>query len=843
MSSGMASEYRFGRWRVCPRERQLLDDERPRKLGSRAFDTLLVLLENRERAVSKAELLERVWPRLVVEENNLQVQVAALRKLLGAATIVTIPGCGYRFAAPAEVLPGPPLASAPDVPAIAAEPPRHHNLPERLAALYGRDGDVAAVDALLEQHAVVSIVGAGGIGKTRLAEAVAHARRHAFANGTWIVELAPLADARLVPAEVARILGFDHAVDEEAVARAIATRSLLLVLDNCEHLLAAVATLAEAIARGAPGARVLVTSQEPLHIAAEHVYRLDPLTVPAAAAADPGRFGAVQLFAERARAADPRFELNAATLAAVIEICQRLDGIPLALELAAARIPLLGVEGLRARLDERFQVLTAGSRLVLRRHQTLRAALDFSHGLLSDAERAVFRRLGVFSGTFSVEDAQHLCAGEAMDRWAVLDCLGALVDKSMIVAMGREAAERRLRLLETTRAYALEQLAEAGETAQVLALHAETVAARMRTAYDDQCALPYGQWIARYTPELDNVRAAVDWSFAHRPALAIELVGDALKVWHDLGLQPEALRLCAAARGHVTAATPPRAAGRLLYAEAMMCANTQPKRSRDAARAAVPLLRTAGDEVVLAFALARLASAGRAGAGKERCDALAELERLQRPHWQGTLAWLPVVARATVLRASGQFAEAYAAYERARELTRALGDLDGALRNEVNMGDVALLAGDLDRAIAIHGAAAAALAARPDQLFHAFALMGLVNALLLKGDLASAREPLARATPLILAYDLAFLYADTLALYAAQHGRLTACAQLLGFSVAARAAHGELGREGHQLEAERRARAVLDGLPAAQREAWMREGSTAGAAALYAAAQAPDARG
>src|SRR5882672_470153 len=422
----MISEtWRFGRIEVRPAERVLLVDSKAAKLGARAFDLLLALVERRDRIVAKNELLDTVWPGLVVEENNLQVHISTLRKLLGPQVIATVPGRGYRFtaapddsaarhavaavsaAAPAASWATPSAASA-----VAATAPLT-NLPADLPPLYGRDEDLPALRALIEAHKVVTVVGAGGIGKTALAQALAHQLRGEFEDGVWLVELAPVADATLVATTVAGVLRVElgAAAPIETLAGELAASRMLLVLDNCEHLLLAVAELVSALRRAAPNVQLLATSQEPLKVAQEHAYRLSALALPAEAGIESARqAGAVALFEARARAAQPQFALNEKNLAAVVEVCRRLDGIALAIELAAARVPLLGIEGLRARLNERFRVLTGGARLALRRHQTLRAALDWSHGLLTHEEQTVFRRLGVFAGSFGLDSAQRVTA-------------------------------------------------------------------------------------------------------------------------------------------------------------------------------------------------------------------------------------------------------------------------------------------------------------------------------------------------------------------------------------------------------------------------------------------------
>ncbi len=499
---------RFGRFALDPAQRRLLADGQPVALGARAFDLLVALVARAGQLVSKHELLEVVWPGLVVEENNLQVQVSSLRKLLGSSALATIPGRGYRFELPVEVeaaaardakgAPPEPVSTADS--AAAASPSSaatgtatiatpmqraRTNVPSRLPMLYGRAPDLEAITALIGRQSVVTIAGAGGIGKTRMAQAVAARMASegaaSYPDGVWWVDLAPLSEGALVAGAVARVLETVVTSERphlETLAAVLAPLRLLLVLDNCEHLTDAVAEMIEQACASAPGVRVLVTSQETLKVTGEHVYRLGALPLPAAAArADDLHTGAVELFAARAQAVDPRFVLGAANVAAVAEICRRLDGIPLAIELAAARVPLLGIEGLRARLDERFSVLTAGARVVLRRHQTLRATLEWSHSLLTSDEQRVFRRLGVFAGSFTLEAAQYVVQDGQIDGWAALDHLGALVDKSLVLAEGDPVP--RYRLLETTRAYALERLGEADETAAMLRRHAEALLERL----------------------------------------------------------------------------------------------------------------------------------------------------------------------------------------------------------------------------------------------------------------------------------------------------------------------------------------------------------------------------
>ncbi|HET7525215.1 MAG TPA: winged helix-turn-helix domain-containing protein [Burkholderiaceae bacterium] len=518
-----------------PEQRRLLRDGVPLPIGARAFDVLLALAQRSDRLVTKIELLDLVWPGVVVEENNLQVQISSLRKLLGPDAIATVPGRGYRFVARLHDVPTvlPQLAEGSSEPSSSVpEPAATTNLPGTIAPLLGRDDDLQLLGGLVESHRLVTVVGAGGIGKSRLAQAVAHARIGRWPDGVWMVELAGLADSGLLPHAVAQPLGLNVSEADalHALADALAHREMLLVLDNCEHLVDPVATLVDCMLRAAPGLRVLTTSQEPLRLGIEQQYRVDPLAVPRDAS-DPGArgFGSLALFESRVRSAAPRYTLVEEDLPIAIDLCRQLDGLPLAIELAAARVPMMGLRAVHERVRERFRLLTAGARTGLRRHQTLRATMDWSHGLLSDAQRVLFRRLSVFSGGFTIQLAQALCVDDEQDEWVVLEQLAALVERSLVMADAGEPI--RYRLLESARAFALEQLAAAGETAALMQRHAVAMLKFLRSADDGNMdsTLRTDAYAALVLPELDNLRAAYAWAAGdgNAAALAIGLAAHA----------------------------------------------------------------------------------------------------------------------------------------------------------------------------------------------------------------------------------------------------------------------------------------------------------------------------
>jgi predicted ATPase/DNA-binding winged helix-turn-helix (wHTH) protein len=529
----------FGRFKVVRHRRELLADGRPVELGGRAFDALIVLIEARGRVLSKDELMSRVWPDRVVEENNLPAQIAALRQVFGADRdlIRTVAGRGYQFT-------GEIRATA--APAAGAPPSRMTNLPEPVSELIGREAELGKVAALTAGHRLVSLVGAGGIGKTRLGLEVARLLMPRFPDGVFLAALGPLSSSVLVPATVASALGLTHlagTVSLERVASAVGTKKLLLVIDNCEHVIEAAAGMAEALLRATPSASVLATSREPLRASGEYVYRVPSLDLPAEDNEDMKdvlRYGAVRLFVSRAHAAEPRYVAEGPVAAATVAICRRLDGIPLAIELAATRIVGLGVDGVAARLDNRFRLLTGGRRTALPRHQTMRATLDWSYELLSESERVVLRRLGVFVGAFTLDAASAVAASADIPASEVADSVANLVRKSLLSAdVG--GAMLRYRLLETTRAYAREKLVESAEIDAVARRHAECHRDLFEHAETELETRPTAEWLPAYRPYIADLRAALDWAFSPSGdvGIGVALTAATVPLWTHLSLLTE----------------------------------------------------------------------------------------------------------------------------------------------------------------------------------------------------------------------------------------------------------------------------------------------------------------
>ncbi|QCP53648.1 AAA family ATPase [Trinickia violacea] len=454
-------------------QRDIRAQGEPLRIGARAFDILEVLHRAHGAIVSKDDIMDAVWPGLIVEENRLQVHIATLRKMLGASRdlIKTVPGRGYALVAAPLISPlstrlAPEASEAP----LPADRPRSHSAP-----LIGRQAEIAHIIDMIDRTPVVTLVGAGGIGKTSLALQVAHDLESQARKRVHFVELARASARDDVLRALADALGqtHDEALSIDAIAEAAAASSCLLVLDNAEHVVDLIASLVETLATRADTLRVLVTSREPLHISAESVFRVNPLTVPDgdASAEQIAGSSAAELFLCRTRAATPDCAIDASGLKLIGDICRRLDGLPLAIELAAARVATLGIDGVASRLDDRLNLLTGGLRSALPRHQALRATFDWSYVLLDPAARLLFRRMGCFIGPFTF-DAAHAVAQEPGASIAdMIAGLGELVAKSLLT-VEFSGSNAQYRLTESTRAYALEKLRSEGELERVAARYA-----------------------------------------------------------------------------------------------------------------------------------------------------------------------------------------------------------------------------------------------------------------------------------------------------------------------------------------------------------------------------------
>jgi predicted ATPase/DNA-binding winged helix-turn-helix (wHTH) protein len=541
----------FGLFRLFAAERQLKKGDEPIQLGGRALDTLIALVECAGEVVSQKELISRVWPNVTVEEANLRVHIANLRKALGdgregARYIVTVPGRGYSFVAPVtRSAPQP----SPSNRAVVSDRPQR--LPPKLSRMIGRDDTIRALSAQVMTYRFVSIVGPGGGGKTTVAISVAHALLDGFNGAVYFVDLAALTDARLVPTTIASALGFMVQTKDPlgSLPAFIGDRKILLVLDNCEHVIQSAAAMAERVVGEAPQAHVLTTSREALRVEGEHVHLLYALDCPPddtdLSGAEALAYPAVQLFVERAAASGHDAALSDVDAPIAAMICRRLDGIPLAIELAASRVGSLGIDGVAQLLGNRFGLIWHGRRSALPRHQTLNAMLDWSYNLLSSHERAVLDRLSVLVGEFTFEAARFVASDAETDDGIVVDAIASLLAKSLISTTTSHGSTW-YRLLETTRTFAQAKLAEREEAKRIAQRrHADFFSRFLQ--HDQLVQSRFGKYdLSGYAVHIGNVRTALQWAFSDEGDVSVgtELATLAAPLFIILSLLDDCQRWC-----------------------------------------------------------------------------------------------------------------------------------------------------------------------------------------------------------------------------------------------------------------------------------------------------------
>ena len=516
-----------------------------------------------------------------------------------------------------------------------------NNLPAQLSAFIGRDREVAEVRALVESARLVTLTGAGGCGKTRLALQVAAELLDGSGDGVWLAELAAVTDQDAVPAAICdalRLAVHPGRPALEALLDALALQDVLIVVDNCEHLIGGCAKTAEAIVRHCPRVHLLATSREPLGIGGEIIYRVPSLSLPGpdgSAALAPGSSDAVALFAERARAHGVVLDVDGQAGPLVVSVCRRLDGMPLAIELAAARLRSMSLAELHDRLDQRFRLLTGGSRTALERQQTLRAAVGWSYSLLTGAERVLLARLSVFAGGFDLDAAEAVCGSGDLDVLAVADLLGSLVDKSLVVAEPAGAG-LRYRLLETIRLFAAERLVEAGddEAAAVAAAHWAHFLSVAEAAAGYLTGPEQGEWLARLDADLANLRRAAGYAAGRPDGTALVLrLGAALgwRYWLARSREQEALDLLVPVLRRPDAGAHPALFAAALTAAAAVACYVDVPLARQLAEQAVQVARQLGDEQLLSKALVMLREAyffaGEPEAGRPFAREAVELAR------------------------------------------------------------------------------------------------------------------------------------------------------------------------------------------------------------------------
>ncbi len=827
----MSTIYEIGPFRLDSEAGVLTRAGLPTTLGGRAVAVLTALVGQPNEFIRKESILNAAWPGVVVEEANLAVQISSIRRVLAEAPggehwVETLARRGYRFIGPVTAIDG----------EVARGGTRRgvlSNIPEPLTSFIGREREVVEIKRLLAGTRLLTLVGVGGIGKTKLALQVAAEVTAAYRDGAWIVDLAPLADPALVPSAVAQVLGLNEAVGKapvETICRQVQERQLLLLLDNCEHVVEALAKLADALLCGAAELTIIATSREPLRVAGEQTYPLATLSLPDPAAnlESVARSEAVQLFVERAREQLPEFALTAARARAVAELCIHLDGIPLALELAAARIRTLSIEQINARLDDRFKLLTKGPGNAPPRQKTLRATLDWSYDLLAEQERVVLRRLGVFAGGFGLEAVSAVASAEA--EFAVIDLLSQLVARSLIVANTTDSGAR-YRLLETTRAYALEKLAEAGETDAIKQRHAQYFRGLFDSAFADWLRMPDAEWRAIYLPELDNVRWALDWALraGGDAALGIALAGASRAMWTTLGLFGEGRQWIEFAIGRIDSHTREWDEARLWLSLGALVENQSPAQSVANLERAIGLYRRLGDTRALSYALVLIA---RPLAFTRRFEpsslALAEASSLLEGSAPPKLRGFFLTHSGHLKVSTGDLVGARMDFERALPLFVESGAEFAARALLAILADLTWALGDLDAAVDGFGEVVAMMRspAITRKISLGYALTNLAGVLTERGELDDALAAAREGLPLLTqGGGLAWRFMDHLALRGALAGKFANAARLAGFADAIRTAN-EAGREPNEARAHSRLHALLrEKLPPHQLERLLADGA------------------
>jgi predicted ATPase/DNA-binding winged helix-turn-helix (wHTH) protein len=804
--------YEIGPFRLDAEAGVLTQAGVPVALGSRAVTVLTTLVERSNEYVPKDAIMNATWPNVFVEESNLAVQISAVRRVLAQAPggerwIETLARRGYRFVGPVIERPG----DRQD-----AWGNKRTNLPEALTSFIGRERELVEIKRLLPSKRLLTLVGVGGIGKTRLALHAAAEVMDAYRDGVWLVELGSISDPSLVATSVAQALGVQERTGTpliDSLCAHLKARQLLLILDNCEHLLDACATLAAAILRVAAAPAIIATSREPLHVDGEQTYPLPTLSLaePSASVEAIAGSEAVQLFVDRARAQLPDFELTAARASAVAELCVHLDGIPLALELAAARVRSLSIEQINARLNDRFKLLTSKTRTAVPRQQTLRSMLDWSFDLLSEDERTVLRRLAVFPGSFTLEAASSVASDAAIDEFAVVDMLSQLVGRSLVVADTSDAGVR-YRLLETTRAYALEKLAETGKTVAIKGRHAWYFRKLFEAAPDDWLAMPDADWRAIYPLELANVRAALDWAHGDGgdPAIAGALASASGPMWTTLSLHREGLQRLEAAVARLELNTLESDRARLWFWIGMLSV-AAPAKAAAALEQAVDVYRRLGDALGLGLSLARLGcELAIMGRFEQSAPALAEaLPLLERSGVPKALAqyfnYFGVLKLLT-----GDLASARLLLEKALSLCRHAGAEREVLRIVGNIAEVAWTLGDLDSAAAGFRETVALIREMPliTKSTLGFNLLNLAGVLTERGELDEALGAARGGLPLLRDGGYAWIFVDHLALRTGLAGKLLNAARIAGYTDSTFAAK-KSSRQPNEARAHDRLQALL----------------------------------
>ncbi len=776
--------YRFDGFELRP-GRQLLRDGNPVPIGSTALELLRLLVKARGDLVTKEELFEALWADVVVVENTLHQHIRALRKALGGQSelIGTVARRGYRFAGAAQEV-------MVDSWQAADDPPRPPALPVPLTPLIGRDDEQAAVEGLLQSHRCVTLLGPGGVGKTRLALEIAQRRADGRRDNVYLAELAALTEGDNVAAAIAAGVGLSGPSGLSLLARirhALRDSAALLVVDNCEHLIDATAAVARELLQYCPSLQIIATSQRPLCIAGEQRFQVSALGLPAPGASDAMLLAApaIRLLLARVGDCDSRLAFDGEALQDAAELCRQLDGNALAIELAAVRVATLGLAATCTGLADRFQLLNGERRDVLPKHQTLNSMIDWSHDLLTEEQRATFRRVSVFSGGWTIESASEVVGSAADQRTDMSHQLAGLVEWSL-VAREPSTQSPRFRMLETQRLYAKDKLRASGEQPHYASAHARHTCALFEAGYAEWDSTPDDQWIARYGPERDNLRAAIRTAIeSPDPALAARLIGSSLWLWRATGAIHEFQQVLANPLLRQDSLLANGCAARMLLAHAytLHATSTDSPRVRAAAELAVQAFNGTQDALGAANAHLCLASAfTQLGdtASHMACLACVASRLGARRHGK-TFGWY-CGSHAWAAQLAGNLHEALRWAIRSRAAYRGSGGWYGETRAMLHIADLKLAVGDHESAIAVGSEAAERLQGGLHSVDFGRALANLGAAWFARGKRDVARGCWARALEELRGLDFTYWVFDHLALLAIAEGRDACAAQLIGYA-------------------------------------------------------------